>query len=66
MKKPTEASRYVCLRCGLGLAWWMGASYKHLASWTTGPGCGKKPIPVLRSQYDGTSYDRANRKARGA
>lgn len=64
MAKMTEASRQVCLRCGLGLAWWRGTAYKHLASGSTGPSCGRKPIPVLRSYYEGTSYDLANRRKR--
>lgn len=45
-------SQFVCKVCGLGLAWWMGTTYKHLASGGTGKSCGRKPVPMLREQFE--------------
>jgi len=59
------ATRMVCLRCGLGLAWWLGDRYKHLASGSTQRSCGQKPLPVLRSHYEGSSYHAKHMRIRG-
>ena len=49
-------SVYVCKRCGLAIGVWAkGGSdtyWKHHASGTTGPSCGKRPITILRKEYD--------------
>lgn len=50
-------SMYVCKVCGLGLAWWMGTTFKHIASGSTGKGCGRAAVPMRREQYEAQMRD---------
>lgn len=49
---PHSPDDAVCAVCGLRLHWWYPGKYKHAASGTTGPSCGRPPMVTTRAKYD--------------